>query len=218
MDDIFCLLKFGQEKYLNDLLQKGEVFFRPVEDYVNSDKDQVGDPNEGCVWIENGQFTSIKANHPTLGIHEFKPAPDQLGKLSQSNLNFLSCSFFAITPNVFTESDTFIIDNRISEFGTHALMIKEPNKFLEDVANELKRQNIEYEIGTVKYRDFNIEGRIELTPFHKSNDYRHQHELRIIRRNIDNKAKTVSIGSIADYAEITETKYFMESVWSAKRM
>ncbi|MNJ84972.1 hypothetical protein D3C87_24360 [compost metagenome] len=216
MNNIFCLLKFGQEKYLRSLID-GELYFNTVEHYVNSDKDQVGDPNEGCVWIENGQFTSIKANHPTLGFHEFKPVPNRLGKLSQSNLNFLSCSFFAITPNVFTESDTFIIDNRISEFGTHALMINEPCKFLGDVANELKLQNIEYEIDIVKYRDFNTEGRIELTPFDKSNDYSHQHELRIIRRNVDNQAKTVSIGSIADYVEITETKYFLETVWSAKR-
>lgn len=216
MDNLFCLLKFGQEKYLRNLIN-GELYFNTVEYYVNSDKDQVGDKNEGCVWIENAQFTSTKANHPTLGFHEFKPVPNKLGRLSQSKLNFLSCSFFTITPDVFSESDTFIIDNRISEFGTHALMIKEPYKFLEDVANELKFQNIEYEIGIVKYLDFNTEGRIELTPFDKSNDYRHQHELRIIRRNVDNQPKTVSIGSIADYVEITETKYFMEAIWNAKR-
>lgn len=218
MNNIFCLLKFGQEKYLKNLLYKGEVFFRPVEDYVNSDKDEVGDPNEGCIWIENGQFTSIKVNHQTLGFHEFKPVPDRLGKLNQSNLNFLSCSFFAITPNVFNESDnTFIIDNRISEFGTHALMIKEPYQLLGDIADELKRQNIEYEIDTVKYRDFNTEGRIELTPFDKSVDYSHQHELRIIRQNIDSKSKIISIGSVEEYVEIYESKDVLEMIWDITR-
>jgi len=130
MNEIFTLIKFGKKEDLEKLLRKGEVYFNTLETFTESKDPERGDENEGACWIENIQFTNIRAVHPILGTFDFKPNLNSLGKMIQYNFNHLSYSLYVLTATVFTESNLFQIDERMIEFGGYALMIKKPIEFL----------------------------------------------------------------------------------------
>jgi hypothetical protein len=105
----------------------------------------------------------------------------------------------------------------MKQFGDYALMIKKPLEFFNAIVSELKRQKIQYEIKAIEYKDLSKEGRFTVTPFMKDKAYSHQNEIRIIIKNKKNKAKSIQIGSIADYCILTDSQTMVEAVWEAKR-
>jgi len=218
MNDLICLIKFAKKKsHLEGLMNYGEIFFNKVQTHTDSIEPERGDSNEGAVWIENAQIFDIKAEHPVLGIHNFQPQKNTLGKIVQYNFNFLSHSLYKITPDIFSKSDIFQINETMEEFGQYALMIKKPYDFFNALVSELKRQKIQYEIKAIEYKDLSKEGRFTVTPFIKDKAYSHQNEIRIIIKNIENQAKSIQIGSIADYCILTDSQTMVETVWEAKR-
>lgn len=218
MNDLMCLVKFAKKKsHLESLMNKGEVFFNEIQTYTDSIEPERGDSNEGAVWLENAQIADIKVEHPVLGIHNFKPLENTLGKFIQYNFDYLSHSLFKITPDVFLKSDTFQISEKMKQFGDYALMIKKPYDFFNALISKLKRQKIQYEINVIEYKDLSKEGRFTVTPFIKDKEYSHQNEIRIIIKNIENQAKSIQIGSIADYCILTDAQTMVEMVWKAKR-
>lgn len=216
-DHLICLIKFGKKRHLEKMLKDGEIYFNTVDSYTDSNEPERGDLNEGADWIENAQFTSVKVQHPTLGEHIFSPKKNELGKLIQYNFYYLSHSLFAITPNTFSKSDVFQIDQRISEFGDSALMIIKPYELLRNIVTELKRQNVRYEIKGIEYQDLSQSGRIEMNPFIKDIEFAHQNEYRIIIENLSNASRSIHIGSMEDYTVLVDSKSMIETIWKAKR-
>lgn len=214
----FCIIKFGKKKRLKSLLNNGELFFNSTE---NLNKIQIlnkeqGDENEGAEWIENVQFSEIKVNHPTLGEYKFKPVSNTLGKLTQFNHNYLTCSFFIITTNDFENSNILKVNEKMLEFGEYALIIKEPKIFLDNIIEALEFENFDYSARKVEYKNLNSEGRVQINPFIKKLEHRYQKEFRIIIKNqLD--PKLIQIKDIGKIGEIVTSKFIVESKWEAIR-
>ena len=218
MNNLMCLIKFSKKKsHLENLINSGEIFFNKVQDYAESNEPERGDSNEGAIWLENAQFMNIRADHSTLGTFNLKPQKNTSGKITQYDFYYLSHSLYAITSDVFSESDIFQISEKMKEFGEYALMIKQPYEFLNAIVSELKRQKIQYEIKPIEYQDLSKEGKFDITPFVKDKEFSHQNEYRIIIENRDNKTKSIRIGSIADYCIQIDAQTMVEMIWEAKR-
>ncbi len=214
----FCIIKFGKKKRLQSLLNNGELFFNTTENLNRAQRLNIeqGDENEGAQWIKNIQFSEIKVNHPRFGEYKFKPVPNTLGKLTQFNHNYLTCSFFIITTNDFENTDILKVDEKMLEFGEHALLIKEPKIFLDSIIEALEFENFDYSARKVKYKNLRSEGHIEIDPFIKKLEHQHQKEFRIIIKN-ELEPKLVRIRDIRKIGEIVTSKYIVESKWEATR-
>jgi hypothetical protein len=142
MINLFCLVKFGKKEHLENLMFNGKMRFGAIDTFANSTEKERGDKFEGAFNIRNEKFVKIECEHPELGKYTFTPVPNTIGTL----INFIDeayyCySIYALTSDCFKESDNHKIDERMSEFSEYALVIKEPNLFLEQVqkkANRLK--------------------------------------------------------------------------------
>lgn len=214
----FCIIKFGKKDRLESLLNKGELFFSKTENFNNTKKlnNERTDDNEGAEWIENLYISEVKVNHPKLGEIKFNPAPNSLFKFTQFDHNYLICSFFIITTKDFEESDILEIDKKVLELGDHALIIKNPKKFLDSVTQALDYENIDYQINKVEYKELKTDGRIEMNPFIKKIEHQHQKEFRIIIKNqLD--SKLIRINKIGENGTIVTSKYIVESKWEVNR-
>ncbi len=218
MEHTFCIIKFGKKKHLESLLKKGELYFNSTENLNKAEiinKEQ-GDENEGAEWIKNLQFSEIKVNHPTLGEYNFKPASNRLGKITQFNHNYLTCSFFILTTKDFEKTDILKVDERMLRFGKYALIIKEPKTFIDNVVDALEFENLDYSARKVKYKNLKYEEHIEMNPFIKKIEHQHQKEFRVILKN-QIKPKLIRIKDVNKIGEIVASKFIVESQWKAIR-
>ena len=214
----FCIIKFGKKNRLESLLRKGELYFNTTKNLNDSTKfgTEQGDENEGAEWIENTQFTEIKVNHPQLGEFKFNPLPNQLGKFTQYNHNYLTCSFFILTTKDFENSDVLKIDEKMLEFGNYALVIKKPQIFVDRLIMALEMENVDYAAKKVEYKDLNTKGRIHISPFIKKIEHDYQKEFRIIIKN-QLEPKLIKIPKMNEISEIVTSKYIVESKWEVMR-
>ncbi len=220
MEKLIVLMKFGEKEHIENLFNKGEIFFNTPLSYSESSERERGDIYEGAEWVENVQLSEISFNHPKIGVGKLTPAKNSLSRLIQYNTFFLSTSFYAITSKTFENTDQHQINKRIVDFkgADAAIMIKDPIRFLNSITSKLKENRFQYEARIVKYRDFKIGGRVDLTPFEKDIDFVHQLEFRIIIENKENKPNNkVFIDSIAEYSLILDAKSMVELTWKVKR-
>jgi hypothetical protein len=216
MNKILCFIKFSTDEFAGKLFRQGQIYFNLPSTYSNSLETERGDINEGAEWIDNSEIVNIKAEHPTLGMFEFKPLSNPPSTILQYNYYYLSFSLYAITPELFENSNTYKIDSRMSEFGDTAVIIEEPYIFLNSVIEELKKKNMKYEIKQVIYRDLTNK-RTDLTPFDKKQEHQHHCEFRIIIKNVDNEPKTIEIGSIEKFSRLISSDTIVESIWTATK-
>ena len=97
----------------------------------------------------------------------------------------------------------------MAQFGSHCLIIKDVNRFINAVLNKLKEKNIESCHGIVKYKKFNINNH-NLTLFDKTHLLSYQKEHRILAWTENNEALKFQMGSLEDYAEIYLSKLILE--------
>lgn len=217
MNDLFCLIKFGKKNRLESFIKDGDIFFNDVEAYVISNEPERSDLNEGATWLENAQFINIKAEHPDLGTYNYKPKENKLGRIIEYNFDYLSHSLYKITSGNFSKSDTFKISEKMKQFGKYVVIINKPYVFFDAVIKELKRQQIQYEIKPIEYKDLTKEGEFKLSPFIKDEQYAHQHEIRMIIENKENKPRAIQIGSLEDYCTLTKAQTIVEVIWNVRR-
>ena len=211
----FCLIKFSKKrKYLESFLQKGELFFNSTENLnilEETNKEQ-GDENEGAEWIENVCLSEVKCNHPTLGEFKFKPDPKTPWKLTQFNHNYLTCSFYIITTKNFENTDILKVNEKMLEFGEHAIIIKNPKIFMDNLIEALELEDVDYSARKVKYKNLKSDGRIEMNPFIKKLEHKYQNEFRIIIKN-QSIPKPIKIKDIDKIGQIVSSKFIVESKW-----
>lgn len=197
-EKILFLIKFGKEKHLDSLLEKGELYFNSPKTFNDIKKlnNEQGDENEGAIWIENMKSVQITWYHPKFGEIKFKPVPQKMSKLTQFNHNFLSCSFYAISNRDFENSDILKIDSRMLEFGEYALIIPYPKELIEDTIDCGNKENLEILANKVEYKNLTLEGRIEMNPFIKKVNHNYQKEFRLVLRNCLEPSKIIKIKNI----------------------
>ncbi|SFU69773.1 hypothetical protein SAMN05216480_11424 [Pustulibacterium marinum] len=201
---IIFLIKFGKKRYLESLLNKGELYFQSIKAFnqiEKSNKEQ-GDENEGAIFIENFKNIKLTLNHPKHGEFKFKSVPDALTKLTQFNHNYLTCSFYAITDKDFENSNIFEVDEKMSSFGGYGLIISNPKFFVESVINYAEKENLSLQANKVTYLDLDKEGRIELNPFIKKKDHSYQKEYRMVIKNSLQDSKILYSDKLGDFGKI----------------
>jgi hypothetical protein len=200
----FFFFKFGSEENITDLFENGTIFFNTIDYFQRLERQGArGDNYEGTTKITNHKSDKLKF---IITIPETeKEIPFKLSKFHLRE--FLK----DITGNIYSlyclrhqdafEIDDFKIDPRVKEFGTHFIIIKKPEKFINLICNELDKNKFDYQIKQVEYYEKEkINGEISL--FHKTTEFEYQKEFRIVLFNNEIKPKIIQIGSLKDYAEV----------------
>ena len=219
MNSLFCLIKFGRKENLEKLIENGQMRFGAIVDFQSSREKERGDKFEGTVDITNEQFSKIECNHPSLGNFTFVPISNTLGTIVNFTDDlFYSFSTYALTSDIFKESDSHKIDKRMIEFGDYAVIISEPILFLNAVKQKLMEINVKFGYKLIDYKDYKQEGTIETNLFSKTNDLQHQFEHRILI-HIEKKREAffIEIGSIKEFCLMLKTKEILNMEFKANR-
>lgn len=205
---ILFLIKFGKKKYLERLRDKGEVYFKSSEEFnkIKKFNNEQGDENEGAIWIENLKDVKLTLNHPEFGDIKFKSTPNKFTKLTQYNHNYLTCSFYTVTDKDFEQSNLFEVDEKMSEFGDHALIIPNPKELIDSVFEYANREKVQLAAKKVDYEDLSYEGRIEINPFIKKKEHSYQKEYRMVLKNSAESSKILLSHTLEKNGVIVPTK------------
>ena len=195
---IICFLKFGEEKYIMDLYENGTIYMNSIQFFREFEDDKLrGDSYEGISKIANyshGEFEIPKLNFKGKyqAIHLCESEEVVLGNIY---------SLYCISSHGWEKPEDVYIDNKIKEFGSHCLMIKDCKKFINLIKDKLNELNLEFCSGFVDYYDKDKANQ-NITPFDKIMEFEYQKEFRfcVERNSID--ALQFSIGSLKEISEL----------------
>ncbi len=199
-------LKFGSEENIKELYEKGTIFMNSREFFRKiEDKELRGDSYEAAREIINygpGSFIIPSINHTVRyeNIHIPSYFSEVWGNIY---------SLFCISPETTPEMFDFKMDERVMNFGTHCLVIKDIERFIQSMENKFEFLNYKYFWGIVKYYDkTKINGKISV--FEKPKEFCYQKEFRfyIEREGID--PIVFYIEDLKEYSEIMKTKEIMD--------
>ena len=199
-------LKFNEERYIASLHKTGDIFMRPNSEFRKADNNKERfDKFEGAIsneYIQEGTL-EIKAD----GWCDWKKL-----KIFNSNLNSFSStsaiysySLYVLTLADLQSNDIYKVDGRMSEFGSHFLMIRKPIDFLSRISSYFEKNQYEYCFDFVSYYNLK-ENHKQLTLFHKPDTLSHQKEFRLIVKAKSHRPLQFEIGSLESYSEIYESK------------
>jgi len=205
-NNVLFFLKFGSEKNMLDLLNNGTIYFNTIDYFQKLEREKErGDKYEGTTNIKNyHEYDNLTL---TLKIpnteKEIKTKPTKLHLreyLTEIKGNIYSL-YSLKTPELYNLN--FKIDQRVKEFGTHFVIIKNPTEFLNRIVSELRNKGISFRYRGVNYYAKNkINGKISL--FDKVSEYNYQYEFRILLYRNEITPFSIKIGDINNIAEIFE--------------
>lgn len=205
---ILSFLKFGQEKYINDMFENGTIFMNPVQHFRDFDDGGLrGDPYEGASEVNNlpsGTLEIKELNYKGeyISIHYKKSLDVILG-----NLYCMYC----VSSKGFPNPLSFKIDQKNMDFGEKCLMIYDSKTFLERMEKAMGSTNIEFHNGFVDYYD-KKEYNGKLTLFQKPLEFEFQKEFRFYLASDETKPIILNIGSMKDIAKIHNTKDIIDTL------
>lgn len=199
---IKMFMKFGSKENMEDLLYNGTIYMNTVQYFRDiEDHNLRGDDYEGASKIIN----SLPGTFKILGIdREFEYKKVHLKKSYETILGNIYC-LYCVSSHGFPNPFDFKIDQRIAEFGSYCLMVKDNRYFLDAIEKELKKNNCEFEHSFIEYYDKNIVNK-KLSLFEKSNEYEYQKEFRIYVFNTEISPISIKIGSLEGKAELFKTE------------
>ncbi|RKN83480.1 hypothetical protein [Ulvibacterium marinum] len=207
--EVIFLLKFGKKEHIENLLRKGEIFMNTIQWFKNFEKEGIGDIYEGASEVENiknGRLTLRIPNNPVT----FNNASLQLRKHHTGHIGNIF-STYAISTLLLRRKSIHRIDKRMNRFGTHCLIIKDVQQFLNSVTNKLAEMGIEYSHNMVRYKNLNKNNH-KLSLFNKTHLLSYQKEHRIIALTDEDSVLQFEIGSIEHCAEMHLTDKIIKEV------
>lgn len=192
--NISGLLKIGQEKHIDQLQKHGLIFCNTVKYFREKEIERFRlrkDTSEGAV-------SSVNLKSLSLIIHE-KEIPLKFDKArlhvfdNKINYNHIYC-LYSITPDLANREP--FIDKRNIEFGATALLITDPEIFINRVSKSIDGK-FKYEFKPVYYYP-NNKDYYNITIFNKPQYFAFQHEFRFHFYYNDPNPLTFNIGSIED--------------------
>ena len=196
-------IKAGDEFHMKKLLNEGEVFCKTLKYFSQEEQNTLRhDKYEGA-----GQIEQIKNIEMFL-----EDGKTLLGKAPSGQLYFhdseLSGNIFCMY-GVETESlnledgiiKPFVHDLSDISFGKFGVLIFKPGIFLKRVEREVKKMGFEFKFSPITYYDPRTYLGA-LSPFHKSNVFSKQNEIRFWIPNHLNEDLIFKIGDINDIAKI----------------
>lgn len=230
----FCMLvKFGSKDNLIKL-QQGELYMKNLQYYVdlekNADDEDVGDMYDGQMLWEDAKVTLF--DYDTKEIFTEGTA----SKLSL-NLGYLKYPVFCMFTfdyrnhtdeelkgdNLSVRYDfTDEQKNKLHKFGTHALIIKNGDEFVERVKKGLLHNDIGYSRDFVKYYAFNnikhlreVKEDSMKIAFWKRQKYAYQQEYRFLAHTEVDDHLCVNIGDISGITQLVETNKLLNTYLQA---
>ncbi|KAA5536225.1 hypothetical protein F0919_00740 [Taibaiella lutea] len=208
MATITTFLKFGCEENIYDLLHNGTIYMNSIQHFrLFEDKELRGDIYEGASRITNclpGEFEipeiGFKGNY--LNIHIREAFPEVLGNIY---------SLYCISSHGWGNPLEFEINQKVKEFGTHCLMVKNSERFLELIEEKLTEAGVKYSHGFVDYYDrMKISRKVNL--FEKPMEFEYQKEFRfyVEREAID--PFVISIGNMENIAKVYSTDFVVDGL------
>jgi hypothetical protein len=200
---LVVFLKFGEEAHMLDFILNGTIYMNPIDYFRRlEDCSMRGDNYEGVRQIWN--FPSGKLSIPTinyegnhLGIHLKESYEHIMGNIF---------SLYCVSSYGFPNPKDFYVDERIKQFGSHFVLIKDIPEFLIRIENKMKLTGYRYYSDLVEYYDKNEINRRQ-TVFHKPNEFEYQKEFRFYIDRGDMLPFIFRIGDLTRISELIETKH-----------
>lgn len=196
---ILAFLKFGSLENMTDLLENGTIYMNPIQFFRKIEDEELrGDEYEGASKIINslpGTFKvpNIERELSYQKLHLVESYKEVLGNIY---------SLYCISSHGFPNPFDFKVDLRNNRFGTHCVLIKDNQYFLESLEKELKGQGLKYRHGFINYYDKKTKsGKLNL--FEKPNEFEYQKEFRIYVENDQIEPIVLRLGSLKKKAELT---------------
>jgi len=198
------IIKIGKKEYMENLLNKGELYLNTAKYYRKHENEQIGDSHENDFLIRHGKI-SIKINDEYIYLYN-KHRPIAFSN-PNDNKN-LYCTYGVFTGN-FVKKEHYMLHEipnyLIKEFGGTIVCIINPIEFFKRIEVAVKEKGLETQIGHVEYyNEDTYDG--DLTIFNKRKQFSHQNEVRIAINNENDAPIKLNIGSINDIALILDNK------------
>jgi hypothetical protein len=164
------LVKFGQYEHLCQLRDEGLLYLNNLPYFwkIEEDEELRGDPfdgvaevlrgSKGTVTPRNGPGVPVDVHNWVIRVH-----PPEAEKMNI----FCMC---AVHPS----AGSFPVDERNFRFGDHALVLTNPQEFIDRTASQLESENISRRADLVEYVDDEHMG--EVGPFRKLRSFAYQSE------------------------------------------
>lgn len=185
------LVKFGRQEHLCRLRDEGLLYLNNLPYFWKTEDEELrGDKCDGVAKILRGNNGTVTpANDPgkpmrvtnwVVRVHP--PQPEKIN---------IFC-MYAVRPSV----GNYPVDERNFRFGDYALILTNPQEFIDRIASQLKSQEIPGKADLVTYVDDDYRG--EMGPFRKLRRFAYQSEWRVVCYNGPGGDWRLSIGGIAD--------------------
>lgn len=203
---IGMFLKLGSYENIRDLYENGTIYLNTIQYFRNLEDNELrGDNYEGSTRIVN----SLPGTFTIPGVDkEFKYEKVKYQVAYETVLGNIY-SLYCISSHGFPNPLDFQVDKRNFKFGTHCLMVKDNQRFLDRIESELKANKFNFTHGFVDYYEKDKVSK-HLSLFEKPKEYDYQKEFRFYVENSELKPIKIQIGSLKNYAEIIETKNLAE--------
>lgn len=188
------LIKFGREADLFQLRDEGLLYMNNLSYFWGIEDEELrGDPFDCVREVMRGpKVTMRQSDGKDLVIGEnwvirmHPPAPEKMNIFSM----------YALRPVV----GNFPIDVRNFRFGDHALVLLNPQEFMNRIESHLKIEKVEARGELVEYVDDDHIGK--LGPFKKFRKFAYQSEWRLVCLGGPGGPRKIQIGSIRDISAL----------------
>lgn len=195
MGERAALVKFGQHAHILQLREEGLLYMNNLPYFWGIEDEELrGDPfdsvdeiargHKGKIALPDGTELPVEVTNWTLRMH-----PPESEKIN------IFC-MYALRPS----TGTFPVDERNFRFGDYALVVTNPQEFIDRIASHLKSQSIKGRADLVEYVDDEHTGAVG--PFRKLKRFAYQSEWRLVCYDGPGEARNISIGSIRDISTI----------------
>ena len=211
---IYKLIKFGKKEHIEDLLNNGTVYCNTIEYFRTLEEEEEegnlrADNYEGTYRVTQFQSnTKIEIVPPgsPKKVLQFKNVKPLHLQEHYTNMNGNLYCLYSINSEDVKPDEPFRIDLRNNKFGTHFLLIDDPDKFLDLLFKKLKSGDYLYDTGFVNYYDKRKINR-EVGPFEKPREFEHQKEFRVLIENKDPKPIILKLGNLREIARAYENDH-----------
>lgn len=195
---IQTFLKFGSFENMIDLFENGTIYMNTIQYFREiEDKELRGDQYEGASKIINslpGKFRvpNIDREFNYQKVHVLESFEEVLGNIY---------SLYCISSYGFPNPLDFELDQSNKRFGTHCVMIKDNQYFLDALESELIKQGLKFKHGLVNYYDKEMKNG-NVTLFEKPLEFEYQKEFRFYVENDLLEPIILKLGSLKEVAEL----------------
>lgn len=205
-------VKLGTQEHLEELRLEGLVYCNTLKYFTKIEDGLVrGDKHEDAFEFKtfNDPELLIKpANEPDTSFKKVNITWAQIVKRNSEVFGNLFCLHCVDMTHAKDEGQIFV-DEQNREFGTHALILLDPDKFEKKIFNELEKIKLKYHCGHLNYLDLkNYNGKKNL--FQKDNKYSYQNEFRIFIENNIQEPLVLKIGDISDISMLIDFETLKE--------